>query len=175
MALVLVLLIMVILGVVIAGLSRDVRLDLDITRNIRQKDEAFNWAESGLALTEETIASQIIARNDNSSDGDVNVTMDYSSSSFVVSSSSTSGTTWGNRTLTLQEGSTVLAETEVRYLGSRTSTGGSLIIASGYEGVGKGAASGGGMALYYEINGNGSVRNGSGRQKVSEVYRYAGR
>ncbi len=175
MALVLTLLIMVILAMVIAGLSGDIRLDLDITRNISQKDEALNWTESGLVLSEETIASQIIARDGNSSNNDMNVSMDYGTSSFVVSSISKSEQSWGNRTLILQESGTVLAETDVVYLGSSISPGGSLIVASGYAGVGKGAGSSGSVVLSYVINANGSVRNGNGKQKISEVYHYAGR
>lgn len=177
MALVLTLVIMVILSVIIAGLSRDVRLDLDITRNIRQKDEAFNWAESSLELTEETIASLVEVRDDTNSSGSLSSTMNYGSSSFVVSSSLKSGETqvWGNRTLTLQESNKTLGNTDVQYMGLRQAAGGSIVIAAGYEGVGKGAASGSGISMYYLIRANGTVRTGNGRQQMQEVYRYAGR
>ena len=176
-ALVLTLVIMVILSVIIAGLSRDVRLDLDITGNIRQKDEAFNWAESSLSLTEEVIASLVEVRDGTNASADVSSTMSFGSSSFDVDSSLKTGETkvWGNRTLTLQEANKTLANTDVEYLGNRQAEGGSIIIAAGYEGVGKGAASGVGVSMYYLISANGTVRTGNGRQRIREVYRYAGR
>lgn len=176
-ALVLTLVIMVILSVVIAGLSRDVRLDLDITRNIQQKDEAFSWAESSLSLTEEVIASLVEVRGTTNASSDVSTTMTFGSSSFDVDSSLKSGetNTWGNRTLMLSESNATLGTTDVEYMGSRQAEGGSIIIAAGYEGVGKGAASGVGVSMYYLISANGTVRSGNGRQQIREVYRYAGR
>jgi Tfp pilus assembly protein PilX len=176
-ALVLTLVIMVILSVVIAGLSRDVRLDLDITRNIQQKDEAFSWAESSLSLTEEVIASLVEVRGTTNASSDVSTTMTFGSSSFDVNSSLKSGetNTWGNRTLMLSESNATLGTTDVEYMGSRQAEGGSIIIAAGYEGVGKGAASGVGVSMYYLISANGTVRSGNGRQQIREVYRYAGR
>lgn len=176
-ALVLTLVIMVVLSVVIAGLSRDVRLDLDITGNIRQKDEAFNWAESSLSLAEEVIASLVEVRDGTNASTSVSTTMSFGTSSFDVNSSLKSGETnvWGNRTLTLSESNKTLANTEVVYMGSRQAEGGSIIIAAGYEGVGKGAASGVGVSMYYLLSANGTVRTGNGRHQIREVYRYAGR
>jgi hypothetical protein len=60
-------------------------------------------------------------------------------------------------------------------MGSRQAEGGSIIIAAGYEGVGKGAASGVGVSMYYLLSTNGTVRSGNGKQQIREVYRYAGR
>jgi Tfp pilus assembly protein PilX len=176
-AFVVTLVIMVILSAVIAGLSRDVRLDLDITGNIRKKDEAFNWAESSLSLTEEVVASLIEVRDGTAASASISKTMDFGSSSFDVASSLNTGEAraWGNRTLTLQEANKTLANTDVEYLGNRQTEGGSIIIAAGYEGVGKGAASGGAVSMYYLIAANGTVRTGNGRQRIREVYRYAGR
>jgi hypothetical protein len=75
----------------------------------------------------------------------------------------------------LSESNATLATTDVEYMGSRQAEGGSIIIAAGYEGVGKGAASGVGVSMYYLIAANGTVRSGNGRQQIREVYRYAGR
>ncbi len=176
-AFVVTLVIMVILSAVIAGLSRDVRLDLDITGNIRKKDEAFNWAESSLSLTEEVVASLVEVRDGTNASATLSKTMDFGSSTFDVDSAMKTGETraWGNRTLTLQEANKTLANTDVEYLGNRQAEGGSIIIAAGYEGVGKGAASGVGVSMYYLISANGTVRTGNGRQRIREVYRYAGR
>jgi Tfp pilus assembly protein PilX len=168
-ALVLTMVVLAILSVLIAGLGRQVRTDLMISRNIRLKNDAFNWAEAGLHTAEEMIAYAVDTRG---ADANTSLSQTISGANYTVANPGATlfPNSTDTRTVTLSNDNQQLSEVEVNYLSSRQGEGGSIIIAAGYEGVGKGAASGTGVIVMYRLQSEGMSREGSGLQKAAETY-----
>ena len=169
-ALIVVVVVLAVLSALVAGLSYNVRLDLSISRNLRLHNQAFNWMEAGLDVTEEMIAHAVQTRG-----GDVNATLspNLGSANHTVHNMGQSLFLSGGQVKLKRAGST-RAHSQVRFLGRQRSDGGSIIIAAGYEGIGKGAGSGSGMVLVYSIETN-STGPAGGKTKAAELYSYIGR
>ncbi|WP_028574215.1 pilus assembly PilX family protein [Desulfonatronovibrio hydrogenovorans] len=163
-ALVMALLIMLVLSIIIIGFSTDVDLDLKISRNLQLKNQAFNWAETGLEVSEELVAYSMDTRGEEPQD-------------FLIHNSYLGQVTDGplfltnKAKITIASGQDLLAEVDVQYMGSRPGEGGSIIIAAGYEGIGKGAGSSGGLHSYFQLGGRGFERHNS-RQDINTMYRH---
>ncbi len=170
-ALVLAVVVLLVLSVLIAGLSSEVFMDLGISKNLKLQTDAFNWAESCIEATEEMIAYAIDSRGD---DAGASYNATIQSANYTIRNP---GSTLflDNGTVEFLLNSKLLANCTVRYLGQQMTEGGSIVIAAGYEGVGKGAGSGGGVSILYTLESEGGSRVENARQKVSEVYRYTGR
>ena len=168
-ALILAVVVLTVLSVIVMGVSRDVDLDLGITRNIKLKHDAFNWAEAGMDITEEVIAFSLDTRGD-----DANATFNkvVGSSNYTVQNPG--GTLFlSNGKVTLSKNGRTLASSSAGFLSTKMSEGGSIIIASGYEGAGKSASQSGALVLY-SIQTNGSSLISDGRASTAETYRFTG-
>ena len=168
-ALILVLTVLVALTALIGGMSRDVSMDLGITRNLREQNDVFNWTEAGLDVTEEMIAYAADSRGE---DANSSIDISFAGSNYTVSNpGSTLFLSSGNVDFNRENES--IANSNVKFLGREQAKGGSIIIAAGYEGVGKGAGSGAGVTLIYQINCNGSSTIGNSKLRAAEIYRFA--
>lgn len=167
-----VLVILAILAAVIMGLNRDVQLDLAITRNLKSQNDALSWAESGLSVTEEMIAYAVDTRGD---DAGTNQTMNLANTTYMVQNTGNSlFLTNSTGVIGLSGGGNSLASVSVNFLGVRAEDGSSIIIAAGYEGVGKGAGAGATVALYYDLLSQANSTQGQGASTAAEIYRYIG-
>jgi len=169
--LVLSLMILAVLGVVIAALSTDVSLDLNISRNVRLKSDAFNWGESGMLVTEELVTRAMDLRGE---DNGTAFSKTIGGDTFVVLNAGDS-LMLSNGTVTLSRNGQNLSEVDVRFLGSKTGDGNSIIIAAGYEGFGMGAGSGVSRQFFYHLTATGNSTTGNGRFRMSEVYSHVAR
>lgn len=174
MALVMALLILLVMSILIMGYSSDVETDIYISRNLQLKHQAFNWAETGLDVAQEIVGYSVDTRGgepesiivDNLysaslTDGTLPLyTADVDNSGFIE-------LCLGN---TCPDGD-VVADVTTIFRGSRPSEGGSIIIAAGYEGIGKGIAGAGGFSSYYQLLGRGYERHNS-EQAISIMYRH---
>lgn len=168
-ALILAVVVLTVLSVIVMGVSKEVDLDLGITRNIRLKHDAFNWAEAGMDITEEMIAFSLDTRGD-----DANATFNKTvgNSNYTIQNP---GTTlfMSNGTVYLSKNGRSLASSSAGFLSTKMSEGGSIIIASGYEGAGKSASQSGALVLY-SIETNGSSTISDGQARTAETYRFTG-
>ncbi len=169
--LVLAMMVLAVLGVVIAGLSRDVFLDLTITRNLRLQNSAFNWAETGLEVTEDLVTMAMDLRGE---DNGTAFSETIAGDTYTVVNDGTS--------LMLDDGSVSfskngqeLTTVDVRFMGAETGDGNSIIIAAGYEGFGMGAGSGVSRQFFYHLTSTGNSTTGNGRFRMSEVYSHVAR
>ena len=169
-ALIMAVVVLTVLSVMIIGVSRDVELDLGITRNVRLNHDAFNWSEAGMDIAEEMIGFAVDTRGD---DANATVNKVVGSSNYTVANP---GSTLflSNGTVTLSRQGRTLATSRVEYLATMQTAGGSIIIAAGYEGVGKSAAAGAGAVVLYKIETNGSSSIADGRAQAAETYRVTG-
>jgi Tfp pilus assembly protein PilX len=168
-ALIMAVVVLTVLSVMIMGVSRDVDLDLGITQNIRLKNDAFNWSEAGMDIAEEVIAFALDTRGD-----DANTTFAKTVGSSNYTIQNPGGTLFlSNGTVTLSRNGQPMATSEADFLSTRMNEGGSIIIASGYEGAGK-SASHSGVAVLYSIVTNGSSAVLDGQSVTAETYRFTG-
>mgnify|MGYP006292894067 CR=1 FL=1 len=169
-ALILVLLVLIVLSLLITTLSHDVGLDLAVSRNLRLKNDALNWAEGGLDAAHEMIAIAMETRGE-----DNGTSYSLGNGSYTVENTGGNTLMFNNSTVHLasQDG-TVNSTVDVTFLGTETADGNSIIIAAGYEGVGKGVGAGIAVQHYYVLRSKSTSRQGEGIQKASEVYRYSG-
>jgi Tfp pilus assembly protein PilX len=167
-ALVLTLIVLVFLSVIILGLAKDIGIDLNLTRNLKLIEQASDNADSGLFVAEELIAYAIDSRGD---DNGTALTVDYDSVSYKILNSGDSLFS-NNSTMLLQKGGETIAVVDIQKLGVEVAEGGSILIAAGYEGIGKGAGSGTGAALIYRLVSTGNSTWGKSVYKSSELYRY---
>lgn len=169
-ALIMAVVVLTVLSIMIMGIARDVDLDLGITRNIRLKHDAFNWSQAGIDIAEEMIGFATDTRGD-----DAGISRDkiVGTSNYTVANP---GSTifLSNGTVTLSESGRTLARSEVEFLSTMQTEGGSIIIASGYEGVGKSAAAGTGVVVLYKIETEGASSVAEGRARTAETYRVTG-
>lgn len=170
-ALLMALLVLVVLSVLVGGIALDVQMDLGISSNYRLKSEALNWGASGLNLAEETIELSHLVSGLNA---DWNSTFSLGNASFVLSNAGNSSLFVTDGALALSKDGTGCTTVDVHFLGRKIGEGGSIIIAAGYEGVGKGAAGSGGIQLFYQLQANGTSRHNA-LQELAETYRSIGR
>ena len=169
-----VLMVLVILAAVIMGLNMDVRMDTGISRNLRLKNDALNWSDSGMSMAEEMIAYSIDSRGD---DANNSFSQSLGGSNFTVSNPGDSlfnSTAGASRVVTLGIDGASIATVNATFMGTMFEDGSSIIIAAGYEGVGKGAGAGASIALFYELLAEGNSTQGDGLSKTAEVYRHIG-
>jgi Tfp pilus assembly protein PilX len=160
--------VLMILSIVVAGLSRDVSTDLKISRNVRLKSQAFNWAEAGFDVTEEMIAYALDSRGD-----DENNSFNLVAGGTTYTVSNTNSTLFqADGSISLSNSQRNLATSQVEYVGRSIIEGGSLIIAAGYESIGHGAGSGSAISNIYNIHVTGNSTRGNGRQRAGELYRF---
>jgi uncharacterized spore protein YtfJ len=74
--------------------------------------------------------------------------------------------------LSLKKDGKVISQINVQKLGIELSEGGSIIIAAGYEGLGKGAGSGSSVSLVYKLVAEGNTTEGNAKSSLAEIYRY---
>ncbi len=174
--LVMALLILLAISIMSIGFSRDVKMDVYISRNLQLQNQALNWAETGVDLVEEMIGHSVDTRG-----GEPAVFQLGDAQGNYFQGQIASGPLYrapGSDVRifeiispgTLQE----VASVEVRFQGSRVAEGGSIVMAAGYKGIGKGVAGAGGFASYYQLIGRGYERLDS-RQAVGTMYRYVQR
>lgn len=171
-ALVLALVIMALLAAVVIGLSRNTEIDLFVGRNVRLMKQAFLWSDSGLEITEEIIGFSEYTRGDDENstfpeDGPILL----GGTTFSVENPGASIYNANSSTVNLLVDGNIASTVTIRYLGSLTSDGTSIIFASGYEGVGKGVAGGGAMARIYSLRSTGNSDNEQSRKQSAEIYR----
>lgn len=171
-ALVLALVIMALLAAVVIGLSRNTEIDLFVGRNVRLMKQAFLWSDSGLEITEEVIGFSEYTRGDDENatfpeDGPIIL----GGTTFSVENPGASIYNSNSSTVNLLVDGNIASTVTIRYLGSLTSDGTSIIFASGYEGVGKGVAGGGAMARIYSLRSAGRSDNEQSRKQSAEIYR----
>ena len=176
MALVMALIVLMTLAVIVVGVGRDVSTDLTISRNTKVVMSAFNWAEADLALSEEAISVSVETRGaDTTSTSQVDYNLDYGATTYtcsleVPSAGDSLYTTGGE--VALAEGNSTMANAVITYLGSEPAQGGSIIMAAGYEGIGKGQGGGASVFLFFDITSSGISSFGQTNQTVGEIYRY---
>lgn len=151
----------------IIKLTSDVGMDIGIGRNLRLKEDSLNWADNGLEMAEEMVNFAIDTRGE---DANGSQSVDFGDGVYSVSVTSTLFN--GNGTVSIVKNGNTLSSIGVGYLGVRTAEGGSLIIAAGYEGAGKGYGAGSSALVLYSMNANGLGRAGSGNINVYDVYRF---
>ncbi|WP_167317799.1 hypothetical protein [Desulfohalobium retbaense] len=168
--LVLSLIVLAVLSILIAGFGQDTKVDLFLSRNLRLKNIAHNWGEAGLDVTREVIAHAGDTRG-----GDANATFPIVIDGETFNVENPGDTLfWGNGTVLLSDAEdTLRARSRVRFQGTQQQEGNSIIIAAGYEGIGKGAGSGGALALIYSIQTNSTAPDSNARQRMAEIYRFA--
>jgi len=172
-ALVLATIVMALLAAVVIGLSKGTEIDLFVGRNVRLMKQAFLWSDSGLEITEEIIGFSEYTRGD-----DANSTFPKNGpltfpdgTTFEVENTGPAIYNANASTINLLVNNDIASTVTVRYLGSLTSDGTSIIFASGYEGVGKGVAGGGAMARIYSLRSTGTSDNDQSRKQSAEIYR----
>ncbi len=76
-ALVLALLVLLVMSIVVMGMAADSDLDLKISRNLELKNQAFNNAETGIALTTAVLRHVIVYRHWIQDDGPVTLSFEH--------------------------------------------------------------------------------------------------
>ena len=193
-ALIMALIMALVLSIIVIGYSTDVDLDIYISRNLQLKNQAFNWAETGVDVAEELVAYSADTRGDDpvdTSDGataPITFNTDYQATAVTFDTYEESGVDaedWDFYPLFLSEDALIficdisssdnpvrVADVNIEYKGS-SDNGSSIIIAAGYEGVGKGAGAGG-MPVYYQMVSQGYERHNS-CQSIGVMYRHVTR
>lgn len=175
--LVMALLVLLVMSVVIMGFSTDVKMDILISRNLQLKHQAFNWAETGMDIAEGLVGYSVDTRG-----GDAGLTPFTVAGLYRVEISNPPlfemrqnmndpNESPNIKIFDVNNDGSPIASVRVRFLGSRALQGGSIVIAAGYEGVGKGAAGGGAFSSTYQLISRGYERRGT-RQAVSTMYRH---
>ena len=175
--LVMALLVLLVMSVVIMGFSTDVEMDILISRNLQLKHQAFNWAETGMDIAEGLVGYSVDTRG-----GDKDLTPFTVAGLYRVEISNpplfnmmqdmdNPNESPNVRIFDVNNDGSPIAGVKVRFQGSRALQGGSIVIAAGYEGVGKGAAGAGGFSSAYQLLGLGYESHNS-RQAVGTMYRH---
>jgi Tfp pilus assembly protein PilX len=166
--LVLTIIVLVFLGVVIMGVAHDVIMDLFLTRNTKLGNQAHFRADSGFFAAEEMIGYAIDSRG---GDNNTSIIINYGTSSYTLENI---GDTLlnNNSTLLLKKDGKVISQVNVQKLGLEVPEGGSIIIAAGYEGLGKVAGSGSNVSLVYKLVATGNSTEGKAKSSLAEIYRY---
>ncbi len=179
-ALVMALVILLVMSIIIMGYSTDVELDVYISRNLELKNQALYWAESGIDIVEELVGYSVDTRGgdpttfavDDYYQGIViNGPLLYMMQNMKDSSEEPNVKMYET---TASGTSNEVSGVKVRFQGTRAAEGGSIIIAAGYEGIGKGVAGAGGFSSYYQLLGRGYERHNS-RQVIGTMYRHVQR
>lgn len=178
------LLILLAMSIVIIGFSTDVETDVYISRNLQLRYQAMNWAETGVDIVEEMVGYSVDTRGDEpvvfhlgDAQGDYFQGQISNGPLLYMSQDMNDPTEEPNvRFFEVTSPGTIseVAGVKVRFQGSRAAEGGSIIIAAGYEGIGKGVAGAGGFSSYYQLIGRGYERLNS-RQAVGTIYRHVQR
>lgn len=172
-ALVIALIVMALLAAAIIGLMSNVETDFFIGRNVRVIKQAFQWSDSGMEATEEMIAFSIDERGLDA----------YNSSSRTINGRVYSIINPGDA-IYVSDNSTVILEIDgeefsridIEHLGSILGDGSSIIMAAGFQGVGKGAGSGGTLMTFFSLQSRGTTTGGDPALKDSaQVYRFLSR
>ncbi len=167
-ALFITIIILIVLATIIMTLSSQIDTDLKISRNLRLKNIAFNWGETGLGVAEEMICYSTDTRG---ADANSTYSFNISGGSYTAENPG-NGLYLNDGRVNFSLGSDRLATASVKYLTRQIQEGGSIIIASGYEGMGKGAGSGTGIGLVYLIKSNGTSMSGQAKSRMAETYIY---
>lgn len=172
-ALVIALIVMALLAAAIISLMSNVETDFFIGRNVRIIKQAFQWSDSGMEAAEEMIAFSIDERG-----------MDaFNSSSRTINGRVYSIINPGDA-IYVSDNSTVILEIDgdeharidIEHLGSILGDGSSIIMAAGFQGVGKGAGSGGTLMTFFALQSRGNTADGDPALKDSaQVYRFLSR
>lgn len=182
--LVMALFVLLAMSIMIIGFSTDVEMDVYIARNLQLRNQALNWAETGVDIVEEMVGYSVDTRGDEpvvfylgDAQGDYFQGQIFNGPLMYMIQDMNDPTEEPNVKFfeiispgTLNE----VASVKVRFQGSRAAEGGSIVIAAGYEGIGKGVAGAGGSSSFYQLIGRGYERLNS-RQAVGTMYRHVQR
>lgn len=192
-ALVMALLSMLVVSIIVIGYSTDVDMDIMISRNLQLKNQAFNWAETGTDIAQELVAYSVDTRGDAPLDTSQGATSPISFNNNYeavavtfdeVQDEDVAEENWDYYPLHLSEDGLIYicdvssasdptrkSDTRISFKGSKAGEGGSIIIAAGYEGVGKGAGAAGGFQSFFQIESQGYDKHNS-CQSVGAMYRH---
>ncbi|WP_028571977.1 pilus assembly PilX N-terminal domain-containing protein [Desulfonatronum lacustre] len=183
-ALVMALLILLAMSIMIIGFSADVEMDVYISRNLQLRNQALNWAESGVDVVEEMVGYSVDTRGDEpvafylgDAQGDYFQGQISNGPLMYMSQDMNDPDEEPNVSFfeVINPGTLIeVGGVKVKFQGARPAEGGSIIIGAGYEGIGKGVAGAGGFSSYYQLIGRGYERLNS-RQAVGTMYRHVQR
>lgn len=172
-ALVIALIVMALLAAAIMGLMSNVETDLFIGRNVRVIKQAFQWSDSGMEAAEEMIAFSI---DDRGLDAFNSSTRLINGRPYSIINPGDAIYVSDNSTVRLEIDGVEVARVEIEHLGSTLGDGSSIIMAAGFQGVGKGAGSGGTLMTFFSLQSRGTTTGGDPALKDSaQVYRFLSR
>lgn len=172
-ALVIALIVMTLLAAAIIGLMNNVETDLFIGRNVRIIKQAFHWSDSGMEAAEELIGFSIDSRGD---DANNSTERTINSRKYRVKNPGDAIYISDNSTVVLEVDDEEVARIEILHLGSVLGDGSSIIMAAGFQGVGKGAGSGGTLMTFFALESRGNtLENDAAIKRSAQVYRFLSR
>jgi Tfp pilus assembly protein PilX len=173
-ALVVALIIMALLAAAIMGLMSNVETDFFIGRNVRVLKQAFQWSDSGMEAAEEMIAFSIDERGVDAFNSSGQRTINGRKYNIINPGDAIYVS--DNSTVILEVDDTEVARVDIQHLGSILGDGSSIIMAAGFQGVGKGAGSGGTLMTFFALQSRGTTEGGDPALKDSaQVYRFLSR
>jgi Tfp pilus assembly protein PilX len=172
-ALVIALIVMALLAAAIIGLMNNVETDLFIGRNVRIIKQAFLWSDSGMEAAEELIGFSIDSRGD---DANNSTERTINGRKYKVENPGDAIYIADNSTVILEVDDNEVARIDVINLGSVLGDGSSIIMAAGFQGVGKGAGSGGTLMTFFALQSRGNtLENDAAIKRSAQVYRFLSR
>lgn len=198
-ALVMSLIAMLVFSIIVIGYSTDTDIDLIISRNLERKNQALNWADTGIDIAEEMLAYSVDTRVMNTPE-DEEVLLDTTQGAAspvalhdtlqavavtfdeVTDTDEALVDEWDYHPLYLSTDGLIYicdtagdsarrADVAITHKGSQPGEGGSIIIAAGYEGVGKGAGAAGGFQSFFQLESQG-YHQGNSCQTIGAMYRH---
>jgi hypothetical protein len=172
-ALMLSMLVLVAVSILAIGLSNDVTTDKGVTNNFRRYTEAFNRGESSTDLTFELVRHFLDERGVSSYGYEESYFFFYFDDNYYFITVDPVGQSFYSNggTVRLYGTDGPEASVEVVRVGKKAREGGSIIMAAGYEGLGKSSAHGG-FDLWYGFEGTGRPAvGGEGGTPINTVYR----
>ncbi len=189
-ALVMSLIAMLVFSIIVIGYSTDTDIDLIISRNLERRNQALNWADTGLDVAEEMLAYSVDTRGDSPLDttqGAVSPValhgaLQGNAVTFDEVTNPDLDDDWDYHPLYLSTDGLIYicdtagdserkADVQVIHTGSQPGEGGSIIIAAGYEGAGKGAGAAGGFQSLFQLESQG-YHQGNSCQTIGSMYRH---
>ncbi len=174
-ALVVALIVMALLAAAIMSLMTNVEIDLFTGRNVRILKQAFQWSDSGMEAAEEMIAFSIDERG---IDAFNSSTKTINGRQYSIINPGEAIYTADNSTVILEIDSDEFARVNIDHLGSILGDGSSIIMAAGFQGVGKGAGSGGTLMTFFALESRGNTDGSGGDPTIkrsAQVYRFLSR
>lgn len=174
LALISALLLLLVISLMAVGVSTDTSMDVRIAGFIKFKTVSSASVESGLVATTDILEDNIYDAGwtppvPGTPFAYPNLSANYSGNINVLATTKTDGTVNNdmhgvfymddnpNVDPVLQMTGDIAADVAVRPVVAIDSGGGSILVAQGYAGLGKGAGSGGGVHVFYDILGDATI------------------